>query len=325
MRDDNREHLTAETLETYFGANVVVNLRLADEPECHLRIDPTVQRLQLWTPAAGPEPDVTAMDRVSVTTEQVDRGTWFVLEVDAEGSHYEAYSLIAAVVDDLTASRLLHVAMARSVESFKELLANRQRLSEEKTIGLIGELLLLESLIDQLGETSAVLAWVGPDSEEHDFVLADVDAEVKTTLSERRIHRIGTETQLQPSLGRPLWLVSIQLTRAGDAVDGFGLSDVVGRVRTRVQAQTDAFAGHLRSVGWRDSDADLYRERYLLRSRPAAYFVDDAFPALTRRRIDGVVPQPELVTTVSYRVDVSSLVPGSPPGALAQFVGGSSE
>lgn len=74
MPDDDRAHLTAETLETYFGANVVVNLRLADEPECHLRIDPSVQRLQLWTPAAGPEPDVAAMDRVSVTTEHVDRG-----------------------------------------------------------------------------------------------------------------------------------------------------------------------------------------------------------------------------------------------------------
>ncbi|MGY1701419.1 PD-(D/E)XK motif protein [Geodermatophilus sp. SYSU D00766] len=325
MPDEGRHHLTPETLETYFSSHVVVPVLLADSPVCRLRIDPPAQSLQLWTPATGPEPDVTAMDRVSVLTEDMDDGQWYVLDVDATGAHYEAYSLLAAVVDDLAAGRPLHIAMARSVDTFLELLANRGRLSEEKTVGLIGELLLLESLIDQIGQDSALLGWLGPDSEEHDFVLSDLDAEVKTTLSERRSHVIGTETQLQPSPHRPLWLVSVQLTRAGDAVQGFGLPAVIGRVRSSLNGGTDAFAGHLRTLGWNDADADLYPERYLLRTAPAAYLVDDRFPALTRQRIDAAVPQPELVSAVSYRVDVSSMLPGTTPAALAPFVGGNDD
>lgn len=321
MPDEGRQHLTPETLETYFGSHVVVPVLLAHSPICRLRIDPPAQSLQLWTPVAGPEPDVTAMDRVSLITEDMDDGQWYVLEVDATGAHYEAYSLIAAVVDDLVAGRPLHVAMARSVDTFLELLANRSRLSEEKTVGLIGELLLLESLIEHLGQDSALAGWLGPESEEHDFVLSDLDAEVKTTLSERRTHIIGTETQLQPSPHRPLWLVSVQLTRAGDAVQGFGLPDVIGRVRLTLNRAAETFIGHLRTLGWNDADADLYRERYLLRTTPAAYLVDDRFPALTRQRIDGVVPQPELVSAVSYRVDVSSMIPGTAPAALAPFTG----
>lgn len=325
MTDDDRQHLSAETLDAYFRAGAVVTVRLAESPSCRLRIDPRAQTLQLWTPAAGPEPDVTAMDRVSVSTEELDRGQWFVVEVDAADAHYEAYSLLAAVVDDLAAGRLLHAAMSRSVESFRELLAKRARLSEEATIGLLGELMLLETLIEQDGEASAMAAWLGPDSEEHDFVLANADAEVKTTMSERRVHLIGSDTQLQPSLHRALWLISVQITRAGDAVGGFGLPDMIGRIRTRLVSGSDAFAGHLRTLGWRDADADLYPERYMLRSMPAAYLVDEDFPAITRWRLETVVPQPELVGSVSYRVDVSNLTPATPPGGLAQFVGGNVE
>lgn len=313
-------HLNAATLETYFDAGSVVAVHLASRPQCTLRIDPPAQHLELWTPADGPEPDVTALSHVSVSIEELDDGPWFVLTVDATGAHFEAYALIAAIVDDLSAGRAFHLATSRSIETYRDLLAGRGRLSEERTVGLIGELLVLEHLLIAAAEAPATTAWLGPESEEHDFVLPEIDAEVKTTLSERRSHIIGTETQLETSPSRPLWLVSIQLTRAGDAPEGFGLADVVARIRSTLTTTAADFAAHLRTEGWRAEDAELYRERYLLRTRPAAYPVDDHFPALTRRRIDHVVPQAELVGPVSYRVDVSSLTRATPPGALAGFV-----
>lgn len=193
-------------------------------------------------------------------------------------------------------------------------------MSEEKAIGLLGELLILLHLIDALSEEQAVEAWLGPRSEEHDFVLEEIDAEVKTTLSERRSHVIGTETQLQPSPGRPLWLLSIQLTRAGTAVGGFGLPDIISRLRDGLATTGDRVNAYLATQGWQDGDSDLYGETYMPRSAPAAYLVDERFPAITRARLDSVVPQPEYVGQVSYRVDVTSLVSASPPGALAGFV-----
>lgn len=320
--DHLNARLTAETLETYFGAGNVVPLNLATSPPCTLRIDPPGDRIELWTRATGPEPDVDTLSRVSLSTEELDDGPWFVLTVDARDAHLEAYSLLAAVVDDLASGRPFHVAVARSLTSFRDLLAGRGRLSEERTLGLIGELLVLEHLLGVSGEATAVGAWLGPAAEEHDFVLADLDAEVKTTLSERRSHIIGSEMQLQTSPARPLWLVSIQLTRAGTAAGGFTLPDVIARVRARLTTSAGAVNAHLGTAGWRDADADLYRERYMPRTVPRAYHVDDSFPAVTRTRLDAVVPQAELVGPVSYRVDVSGLDAGVPPGVLGGFVEG---
>lgn len=98
-------HLTAETLDTFFRSGNVVTVRLASDPDCRLRIDPPGETLELWTPAVGPEPNVTTLSRLSVSTEEMGDGAWMVLSVDARDAHLEAYSLLASVVDDLRAGR----------------------------------------------------------------------------------------------------------------------------------------------------------------------------------------------------------------------------
>jgi hypothetical protein len=317
--------LTAATLEAYFATRRVVPVRLADVPVCTLRINAPADQLELWTPAEGPEPDVVTLDRVAYQLAHVDNADWFVLTVDARGAHFEAYSLLAAVVDDLVAGRPFYAATARSLAAYRELLALRGRLSQEKTIGLLGELLVLEHLLQTADEATAVDAWVGPRAEEHDFVLPDLDAEVKTTLGERRNHLIGSEHQLQASQGRPLWLVSIQLTRAGAAAEGFALRDVIQRVSAMLTTTATTVAAHLRTLGWREGDADLYREKYILRSTPTAYLVEQSFPAITRSILEESLTRPELVGHVAYRVDVTDLDAEIPPGPLGAFVGDSEE
>jgi hypothetical protein len=312
--------LTAATLESYFATRRVVPVRLADVPACTLRINAPADQLELWTPAEGPEPDVATLDRVGYHRVHVDDADWFVLVVDARGAHFEAYSLIAAVVDDLVAGRPFYAATARSLAAYRDLLALRGRLSEEKVIGLLGELLVLEHLLQTTDEGTAVDAWVGPRSEEHDFVLPDLDAEVKTTLGERRSHLIGSEHQLQSSKARPLWLVSIQLTRGGAAAEGFALTDAVQRVLAMLTTTATTVAAHLRTLGWREGDADLYREKYIPRSTPTAYLVDQRFPAITRHILEKSLTRPELVGHVTYRVDVTDLDAGVPPAPMGAFV-----
>lgn len=317
-----REHLTPETLERYFGAGSPVTVSLADRPTCLLKITPADDRLELWTPVDGAEPDVAAFSRVSVATVRREgEGPWFVLGVDAHRARVEAYALVEAVVDNLVAGNSLRQATGQSIASFHDLLATRGRLSEERTIGLLAELLVLEQLLTSIGESTAVGAWLGPCRGEHDFALNDVDLEVKATLYERRSHLIGSETQLTANPYRPLWLVSIQLTRTGPSPDSFTLPELVARVRRRLIAETMAFDELLRSAGWREADADLYRERYLPRTLPAAYLVDDDFPAITRARVEAVIPHSEHVTAVSYRLDLTSWPPETPPAALDGFTG----
>lgn len=314
--------LTAETLDAYFSGAAPRTIALVDDPRCLLRIDPQRERLELWLRNDRSEVDPGDLARIDLDREHYDDEDWLVIGIDASAARVEAYGLLAAVVDDVVDGQSNALALRRSIDSFRDILARRTRMSDEKMLGLLGELVVLDHLAARLEPRRALEAWLGPDSEEHDFVLDDVDIEVKTTASEQRRHRISSETQLQPSPGRPLWLLSLQYTRGGDAAQGIRLGDMVARVRQRFAPDTTALDLKLRTQGWRDEDDRLYRSRFVPRSTPAAFLVDDRFPAVTRRRLDDVVPRAELVGGVSYYVDVTSLEQGTPPSALADLVQG---
>ena len=260
---------------------------------------------------------MTSFERISVSRGPLAGrvGEWFVLTIDATNIHYEAYVLVESIVDQLRANASFRHAVSESVEQLKGLLAFRKRFSGEREIGLIGELLVLGAVIAEEGQDRALASWLGPASEEHDFGFTDFDAEVKTTRSEERTHRVGSETQLEPQPGRPLYLVSIQLTSAGQADQGFSLGTLISDLRSGLDSSRRTFDTALEALGWFDRDADLYSNRFLQRSKARAYLVDSDFPAITRPRLDQTVPQRSLVSSVSYIVDVTSLTPSrvSPP------------
>lgn len=320
MTETAHGYLTPETLAKYFKASVVTVQRLCTDPLCRLRIDPIAQQLALLVPAHGAYPDVRALARLSVDTVDVDGTDWFQLSVDAQGMHYEAYSVLASIVDDMRDGRSFVVAVSDALRAFRQLLDSRHGLIPERQQGLLGEMLVLRHVRDVAGPEVAVDSWLGPSAEEHDFGFDGFDAEVKTTTSETRSHVISSVTQLEASVARPLWLVSIQLTRAGTAGSGWSLAELVADLRTSLGAGNERFLDHLRLLGWRDTDHDLYLTRYKLRSAFRAYLVDGDFPAVTRARLKAVVPRPELVGDVSYRVDVSTLQAGHPPAPLGGFV-----
>jgi len=272
-----------------------------------MEIDPSCEEIELRTPAAGSQPEVTAFERLSFARVQRSGAEWFRLVVDARDMHYEAYVLLESIVDQLKSGASFRHAVSEAVSALRDLLAGRSRLTEEKILGLVGELLVLTRAIDGLGEEAAIGAWLGPLAEEHDFAFEQFDAEVKTTKSESRVHVIGSETQLEPEPGRPLYLVSIQLTRAGLAEHGFTLPSVIADVRSRLDQTRRTFDAAIEGLGWRDADADLYKVRYQLRSTPRAYLVDDEFPAITSARLDQVVPKRPHVGSVTYRVNVTDL------------------
>ena len=189
-----------------------------------------------------------------------------------------------------------------------------------QALGLFGELLLLRTLLDTFDEFTVLDWWLGPLAEERDYAFPAFDAEVKTTLGESRTHVIHGAGQLEPSPGRSLWLVSIQITRAGGDPKGIGLPGLVNEIRERLTATRDQFVSHLASEGWDDDDAAMYPTAYVLRMTPAAYLVDDDFPAVTPGRLRAMVPHSDLVSDVTYRVDVSGRTAGSPGDPLDAFV-----
>ena len=310
-------HLDPDTVEEYFRLGVPTAFLLSEKPRAQLEIDPVMQELRLICPVIGAEPDVAAYERLSCARILIaGEGERYRLTVDALDMHYEAYVLIESIVDQLRSGASFRHAISESLEGLRDLLSNRKKLTDEKIIGLLGELLVLKHVIEVQGEDAAVEAWLGPLAEEHDFGFEHFDAEVKTTRSEARSHRIGSETQLEPVPGRPLYLVSVQVTRAGHATDAFTLADLIGETRSMLDGRLESFDNAIEDLGWRESDADLYRVRYQERSVPRAYLVDDEFPAITSLRLDVVVPQRVLVSGVSYRVDVTHLSHSQPPAPL---------
>ncbi|KQV06556.1 PD-(D/E)XK motif protein [Leifsonia sp. Root112D2] len=318
---ENPQHLDPAAVEDYFRLGVRAAFTMNEEPPVRLTIDPGRDQLQVLTPVRGSEPEVTAYERLELNrvTPDGDSTEWYELVVDASDMHYEAYVLLESVVDQLRSGASFRHAVSESVETLKELLVGRKRLTEEKVAGLIGELLVLDRIIDHDGEDAAIAAWLGPLAEEHDFGLPGYDAEVKTTKSEARVHVIGSETQLEPVPGRDLYLISVQITRAGTAIASFTLPELVASISVKLRRTLRAFDAALDGIGWRDADADLYGTRFQLRSEPRAYLVDDGFPAITSSRLDEVVPQRPLVVGVSYRVDVTHLIHAAIPSPLDEF------
>lgn len=314
------DQLSPETLEKYFRSGTVTTHYVNDSPEVLITIDGPGQKISVLTPHNGMVLDTAALRRVTTGVDVRNGVEWTRLTLDARGMYAEAYGLVISVVQAMRGGATFAAASSAAMTNMKTLLAAKPRISEEKQIGLVGELLLFRALLDHWDEYTVIDWWLGPLAEEHDYAFPAFDAEVKTTIGESRIHVIHGAGQLESRPGRPLWLVSIQITRAGGDPKGIGLPGVIHEIRERLTSTRDRFVSQLAAEGWDDDDAAMYPTAYVLRTMPAAYLVDDDFPAVTPERLRSSVPHSDLVSDVTYRVDVSGRVAGSPGEPLDTFV-----
>lgn len=265
----------------------------------------------------GPLADVDLLKNLTLDTdEEHDK---FRLTIEAPEMPEAAYSLAFSIARGMQDGKSFHDALQVAMDAMRDVLAKKRRLSDEQVAGLFGELLLLEHLMQKLGPMDAVNAWLGPDGEEHDFSIDGVDIEVKTTLSEKRIHVISGADQLLPRVAIPLWLLSIQLTKSGIGV-GRTLDDMCMQMIDDAGAVGQAVRERLAKVGWTIEDYSLYSTRFDQRSLPRAYQVAEDFPSITSHRLGSAVPQSNLISDVRYRVDVAGLTYGVPSADLTGFL-----
>jgi hypothetical protein len=222
------------------------------------------------------------------------------------------HDLLNAVADRIvTHDRTLEQAFGETVRAWSALLDRPRALAMEKRIGLIGELSALASIARTYDWPTALGAWKGPNNEEHDFGLLGCDVEVKTTASEQRRHTIHGLGQLTPTGNRPLWLVSLQLTRGG--TDGRTLSDCVRIIRDTVadEAPTclDRLDEQLVATVWNPGSPD--DERWRLRTEPVALIADERLPRLDT---DSVPPAfRDRIRDVTYTLDLTGLAASAEP------------
>ncbi|MGH3927264.1 MAG: PD-(D/E)XK motif protein, partial [Pseudonocardiaceae bacterium] len=180
---------------------------------------------------------------------------------------------------------------------------------------------VVSHLIDSIGPHDAMKAWRGGDEwEEHDLGLADDDVEVKTTTSDGRHHWISTLDQLQPTIGRKLWLLSIQLTGAG-ASKAARLPDVVACVEEQLPSELQvSFQSRIARTHYRSTQTyDSFR-LLRLRSTPACFLVDGDFPRIDRDILARAGASVAGIDEVNYAIRLDGMTPATdPPAALLGF------
>jgi hypothetical protein len=321
VRDALSRHLTFENLDLVWSGGHPVEFPVSGLPPCAIRVDPTAGQVTIRTPYTAPEPDVRRLRNLTfdAVVDGEDEYANIIVGVP-DGAARGVYAFVTTVVDELQlGGRTLADAVAAGVARHGQFLAARSILGPEAEVGLTGELLVLRHLMGTVPASDAVRLWQGPLSGPHDFTVAGLDLEVKTTTSGTRSHIIHGLGQLTPVLERELWLVSIQVTRSSPDT-GTTLTGLVNEIRTLLGGASMEFNDRLEAAGWHDDDADLFTTSWALRTMPRAYAVDGTLPAITREVLVGALARHDLVSEVTYRLDVTSLPYIRLPGTLGTFV-----
>lgn len=298
MSKESFDQLLADQREKALGVTGLADAALV--------IDPVNKRMTLRV-RTSETLDLTLEERLTWerTKDPDSQEALGELSVWADEMMYEAYLLLADVVEGYVHLGSWKSSIENVMTNFGDLLEKNKLLSLEKQIGLIGELLVLRE-ISEFNKEQAFDCWKGPEHEEHDFQLAHFDLEVKTTSSETRSHRISNFMQLLPSNGRKLMLASIQLTRT-IAGRGYSLKDLTDELMIKNQTRLPQVIRKLEQAGWKQQHANLYTARFDLRSEVAVFSVDDSFPKLVPDSLNLPGDQLSRISDLSYRINLEGI------------------
>jgi hypothetical protein len=322
MTEDSR-YLTEAALNDFLAFRPRSAVRISGTPEVNLVFlagpEGSVALRVAWDGA--PVPDLSNYEHLSASIVRTGEQTWAELLIDDADVFRRALQVVWRITDRIQLEQTdFATAVVSTLADFRELLVGASGLPPEREIGLFGELMVLDCMVSSLGGAEAVAVWRGPTGDEHDFDLGLGDLEVKSTLSEKRVHWISSLTQLNPTPGRRLWLMSIQLTTGlGEATT---IADLISKLRSRLAGENlDAFEKKLDTAGWRDKYVITAHRRFRLRSRPLLLPVAEEFPALTRDRLLAAGMELTRLREIAYSIDVAGLMEEPyPPAMISQLV-----
>ncbi|MGI9362463.1 MAG: PD-(D/E)XK motif protein [Parasphingorhabdus sp.] len=188
------------------------------------------------------------------------------------------------------------------------------RLSKEEQKGLIGELVVMERLLENLSPHDAVSSWRGPLGAPKDFEIGRCSIEAKARRGAAKPHvLISSEHQLDTSGVDELFLFIAELDQAqSDAADGFTITDIARRLYDDIAATDNEAAGIFESLlcaagfSWDDD----YSDTKWLRGPERYYQVSDGFPCIT------IASFPAGVLNVRYSVSLAEIEPFRVAGEL---------
>lgn len=169
-------------------------------------------------------------------------------------------------------------------------------LSRSETIGLFGELVVIERLILQgsIDSDLIIRAWSGPDGDARDIGFNGSRIEVKTQFSTKAVSiNISSLDQLD-DYGDKVYVV---LNRISPSDNGDSLIDIVGKLRQLLKLRaiaSDEFEIKLRLASF-DKESAYANEKFGL-DVAIVYLVNDSFPRLIRQSV------PQGIVAANYEV-----------------------
>lgn len=287
--------------------------RIADSPSIEIFGDGLLNRIGLWLETESDTAIPPELSKLAFMTTRIfkdkDR-TLLEIATTSDSLQREFYHFAVAVAErEVVDKRSAIEAVSLELRCFTDLLEEKSIMGTERQLGLLGELLFLERLIEKKGRV-ALDAWLGPISEPHDFRIEASEFEIKTTMSPHRIHTIHGTEQMVPSKGCSLYLVSVLLGPIGASI-GFSLSDKIEQISNQLAQEPlrlSQFSTALERCGFRAADRAHYGRRFSMRRPMGLVPVDGSFPKITRLTIqDALGPVASRVESLQYDVNVEGL------------------
>jgi hypothetical protein len=176
-------------------------------------------------------------------------------------------------------------------------------LSAENEVGLVGELTVLEKMLDVgMAPEAAIKAWSGPLDGLRDFELGFGAIEVKTTVASAGfVAKIGSLEQLDDTSCKPIFLGAVKyaLTESGQT-----LPEKLSAIRAQLESDPIAlseFEDRVLAAGYMPAHSPQYHRRFSLRDI-AILEIGENFPRLMHGNVTpGVI-------SARYEINLESLL-----------------
>lgn len=215
------------------------------------------------------------------------------------------FSLLADDVLEAVASNPNEAdkATRSTLERWKEMLRDTQSrlLSDEKLVGIYGELLFLEQLTMHHG-VEALSTWTGPQGMRHDFELVDASFEVKTTTNHNNLSvTFHGSRQLEQTDGLPLYIVVYQIEKS---LNGVSVPALLQRLYDRGLDRLEILR-QVGLLGYAEEDSGHYADKRFTELSHKALEVTRDFPQLTSLTVPSSVLSQ--IGSLNYSVDLGPL------------------
>ncbi|MBH0120385.1 PD-(D/E)XK motif protein [Rhodococcus sp. CX] len=305
----DRAVLKWSTVEYYLGEALAASYRLSHEhrgPLVCYEVDGNAREIALFVELdKNQKPPRSRMPAIAIDEVRHHDRRMARIRTTAPVLMRDFHDLALSVADRIVRNDCsLDTAYRETLQAWNALLDQHRVVGAQRSLGLHGELAMLWALAMQYGWETALESWTGPVAEEHDFAFSAFDIEVKTTSSERRRHSINGLDQLIESMDRPLWFVSIRLTRGG--AGGRTLSESIDAVQKAAMSELPKLGARVTKMLERfrlEADAQT-DERWTLRDAPLVL----SAAAVPKLQLDvGSESLSDRIHSVRYEVDLTGL------------------